>query len=69
MIDNERVKQLEEGQLEQIADFYDEFDCFYLDCHECPFQLDKPFKRDDIGGRYYRCALAYAKELYRRQNG
>ena len=65
MIDNERVVQLGERQLEQIADFYDEFDCFYVVCNKCPFELHKPFQRDEVGARYYRCSLAYAKWLYR----
>ena len=65
MIDNERIKQLSEDELEQIADFSHEFDCFGRECNQCPFELDEPYQRE---GHYisYRCSLSYAKELYRR---
>ena len=64
MIDNDRVKCLSQYYLEQIKDMNDGFDCWDLECHHCPFELDEPYDR----GVYvtYRCALSYAKELYRR---
>lgn len=62
MIDNERLKNLSEDELEQISDFFDEYDCFGRECNQCPFELDEPYKREGS----YRCSLAYANELYRR---
>ena len=64
MIDNERIKRLSEDHLEQLKDMCDEFDCWGLDCNQCPFELDEPYDR----GTYitYRCSLAYAKQLYGR---
>lgn len=65
MIDNERVKRLSEYQLEQLKDICDGFDCWELECNQCPFELEEPYNRE---GSYisYRCALAYAKVLYGR---
>lgn len=65
MIDNYRVKRLSEEHLEQLSRISDEFDCWGLECNQCPFELDEPYRRE---GPYttYRCSLAYAKLLYRR---
>lgn len=65
MIDNERVKRLSEEHLEQLKDICDEFDCWGLECNQCPFELEEAYMRE---GPYisYRCSLAYAKHLYGR---
>ena len=65
MIDNERLKALSEEELEQIAYFSDEYDCFGSECNQCPFELDEPYQRERPSISY-RCALSYAKELHRR---
>ena len=66
MIDNERVKRLSEEFLEQLSDMSDSFDCYNLECRECPFELEEPYKRE---GPYltYRCSLGYAKLLLAKQ--
>ncbi len=68
MIDNERLKNLSEDELEQISDFSDEFDCFGLECTECPFELENSYTKGTPAYFSYRCAIGYAKELYRRLN-
>lgn len=65
MIDNERVDSLPGQYLEQLAEMSDDFDCFGLECSQCPFELENPYK---IEAHYhvYRCSLAYSKQLLRR---
>lgn len=65
MIDNERLKNLSEHELEQIAGFYDDYECYARPCTECPFELDKPYVRNGFDATC-RCALVYARVLYRR---
>ena len=65
MIDNERLKNLSEDKLEQIACFSDEYDCFGRECDHCPFELEKSYIRE-VSHLSYRCALSYARELCRR---
>ena len=67
MIDNERVTHLDKEYLEQLSSMCDEFDCFGIDCSECPFELENPYKVE-FPYHVYRCSLAYAKQLYRRLN-
>lgn len=65
MIDNERVRSLSADHLKQMSGLNEEFDCWGLECYQCPFELEEPYHRD---GPYisYRCALAYAKVLHGR---
>lgn len=65
MIDNERVKRLSEEHLEQLKDICDEFDCWGMDCNQCPFELEEPYKREGPNN-FYCCSLAYAKDIYGR---
>lgn len=65
MIEKDRLHNLSEDALSQLSEL--ELDCEGLRCWECPFELSKGWYNPKTGSTY-RCAFAYAKELYRRLN-